>query len=114
MLRKTVGYRIRELRKAQKLSQQQLAERADLSWQYLGNVERGESSATLDSIERLVKALGTTPGLVLAADEIEAAREIHELIADIPPKARVHILGAMRHVILAVREAGRETSGRRR
>jgi transcriptional regulator with XRE-family HTH domain len=114
VLRKTVGYRIRELRKAQKLSQQKLAERCDISWQYLGNIERGEAAATIDALEKLIKALGSTPGQVLAADEIENAREIHELIADVPPKARVHILGAMRHVILAVREAARESSGRRR
>lgn len=114
MLRNKVAYRLRELRKARRLSQQKLAEKAGLSYQYLGNLERSEASATLDSLERLIKALGCTPGELLASDEVLGMREVHELLEDVPERARVHLLSAMRHVILAVREAGRESSGRRK
>ena len=114
MLRKKIAYRLRELRKAQKLSQQGLAEKAGLSWQYLGNLERSESAATLDSLEKLIKALGCTPGELLASDEVLGMREVHDLLQDVPEKSRMHLLSAMRHVILAVREASRETPDRRR
>ena len=114
MLRKKIGSRVRQLRKEQHLSQLELAEMASLSWQYIGNVERGESAATVDALERLIAALGCTPGQLLAPEEIESAREVHELISDVPPRAREHILSAMRHVILAVKEVARETSGRKR
>lgn len=114
MLRNKIAYRLRELRKAKKLSQQKLAERAGISYQYLGNLERSEASATLDSLEKLVRALGCTPGELLAADEVLGMKEVHELLADVPEKARVHLLSAMRHVILAVNEASRERGGGKR
>lgn len=113
VLRKKIGQRVRDLRKARKVSQQALAEKAGMSWQYLGNVERAEASPTLDVIEKLIKALGCSPGELLAADEIVETREVQELLADVPEKAKTHILSAMRHVILAVREAARETGNKR-
>lgn len=114
VLRNKIAYRLRELRKAKKLSQQQLAEKAGLSYQYLGNLERSEASATLDSLEKLMKALSCTPGELLAAEEVLGMKEVHELLAEVPEKARVHLLSAMRHVILAVREAAREAPGKKR
>lgn len=114
MLAKRVAYRLRELRKAKKMSQMQLAERAGISYQYLGNLERSESDATLGSLEKLIAALGVTPGELLAADELVETREVKELLADVPTRAQTHILSAMRHVILAVREAARETNLRKK
>jgi len=39
------------------LSQEQLAEKADLSYKYLGEVERGCVNISLDSLVRIAKAL---------------------------------------------------------
>jgi transcriptional regulator with XRE-family HTH domain len=56
--RRTVGQKIRAFRKRSKLSQEKLAEKADLSYKYLGEVERGSVNISLDSLVRLAKALG--------------------------------------------------------
>jgi len=40
------------------LSQEKLAEKADLSYKYLGEVERGQVNISLDSLTRIAKALG--------------------------------------------------------
>jgi len=52
-----VGSVIRELRKQRKLSQEQLALRADLTTSYIGMLERGLKSPTVDTLEKLSSAL---------------------------------------------------------
>jgi len=56
-LRKVFGERIRNLRLARGLTQEELAEKAGLHPTYIGIIERGEQSATLDTVEKLAKAL---------------------------------------------------------
>lgn len=114
MLMKKVAANLRALRKAKNLSQMKLADRAGLSYQYVGNFERGESDITLSSIEKLAKALDVTPGELVASDEILAMREVHDLISGVPQQTRVLILTALRHVILAATEATKAASSRRR
>lgn len=55
-----LGQRIREERLKLNLTQEQLAEDIDISNSYMGQIERGERSLTLDTLIRLVKKLGVT------------------------------------------------------
>ncbi len=55
--RRTVGQQIRAYRKEAGLTQEQLAEKASLSYKYLGEVERGIVNVSLDSLMRIAKAL---------------------------------------------------------
>jgi len=55
-----IGDRIREFRKKKGLSQEELAHRANLNTAHLGQIERGEKSPTLDSIEKIAIALDIT------------------------------------------------------
>ena len=57
MLRIKIGNRIRELRKAQELTQEELGEKANLHNTYIGAIERGERNLSLDSIEKIAKGL---------------------------------------------------------
>lgn len=52
------GHRIKQIRLAQGLSQEQLAEKAHLHRTYVGMNERGEKNITLKNIYRLAKGLG--------------------------------------------------------
>lgn len=54
---KTVGQRIRQYRAQSGLSQEQLAELSGFHPTYIGQLERGEKNATLESIERVSMAL---------------------------------------------------------
>lgn len=56
-LAKLVGERIRQVRKAQKLSQEDLGELAQLQSSYIGGVERGERNVSLETLEKIIKAL---------------------------------------------------------
>jgi transcriptional regulator with XRE-family HTH domain len=55
--RRIVGQNIRTLRKQAGLTQEELAEKADLSYKYVGEVERGVVNISLDSLMRIAKAL---------------------------------------------------------
>ena len=54
---KFIGQRIRNYRTQQKLSQEKLAELSGCHPTYIGQVERGEKNATLESIEKIASAL---------------------------------------------------------
>ena len=57
---KAVGQRIRNYRTQKGLSQEKLAELSGCHPTYIGQLERGEKNATLESIERITAALGIT------------------------------------------------------
>ena len=52
------GEHLRAMRKARGLSQNELAERADVNDKYLGEIERGDGNPSLEVLQRLAKALG--------------------------------------------------------
>jgi DNA-binding XRE family transcriptional regulator len=58
---KMFGESVRQLRKAQGISQEKLAELADLHRTYIGGVERGERNVSLINILKLSRALRTSP-----------------------------------------------------
>jgi len=54
------GEVIRELRKERNLSQEGLADKADVHRTYIGMIERGEKNITLENIQKLAKALNVS------------------------------------------------------
>lgn len=56
---KLIGQRIRNYRNQQGLSQEKLAELSSCHPTYIGQLERGEKNATLESIEKISSALNT-------------------------------------------------------
>ncbi|MFC0212865.1 helix-turn-helix domain-containing protein [Paenibacillus chartarius] len=56
-IRKLLGQRIRTLREQSGWTQEQLAERADLHPNYIGQIERGLKNVSLDNIHKLAVGL---------------------------------------------------------
>ena len=54
---KIIGQRIRNYRTSQGLSQEKLAELSGCHPSYIGQVERGEKNATIESVEKIAIAL---------------------------------------------------------
>ena len=52
-----VGENIRTRRRRARLSQEQLAEKTDLNTNYIGEIERAEKKITLETLEKIAKAL---------------------------------------------------------
>ena len=56
-LRAAFGHRLRQLRRRRGWSQELLGAKAGLSGKFLGEVERGEKSISLDNLVHLARAL---------------------------------------------------------
>jgi XRE family transcriptional regulator, regulator of sulfur utilization len=52
-----VGARLKQLRQARKLTQEQLGEAAGLSYKFVGEIERGVGNPTLTTLDALANAL---------------------------------------------------------
>ncbi len=60
-IRKAFSIKMRMRRYEIELTQEELAEKADLHSTYVGSVERGERNISLENIIILTKALGCSP-----------------------------------------------------
>lgn len=60
-LRRTVARNLIRLRHEKGLSQEELADRADINRNYVGMIERCENAATVDMLEKLAQAIGSEP-----------------------------------------------------
>ena len=56
-VRAFLGQRIRELRRQRGLSQERLGQQSELSGKFIGEVERGEKSISIDSLYKVSVAL---------------------------------------------------------
>jgi len=56
-IRKKIGETIRHLRKSQGFTQEQLGEKAGISYKFIGEVERGSINPSLDSLIGISQAL---------------------------------------------------------
>ena len=61
----SIGQNIRKYRLMKKLRQEDLAEKADLSINYVGAIERGEKTPSLESLIEIINALGVSADMVL-------------------------------------------------
>ena len=58
MLNRSLGKRIAELRKTKGLAQEELAELARYSTEFIGLVERGVNAPSVAGLDRIARALG--------------------------------------------------------
>ena len=61
-----IGLRVAKRRKILNLTQEELAERADLSTTHIQNIERASSKCSIDSLMKLSIALQVTPDYLLS------------------------------------------------
>lgn len=102
-----MGLRIRELRKARGLTQEQLSERAGLSRSQLSEIESETKPANTKRLASIAKALDVTVDELFSDDSVEAYRRtIVALMRVMSPDDREALLS------LARRLAG-ETNGER-
>ena len=71
MIKKRFGKAIRRRRRELDLSQEELAEKADLHRTYISSIERGDRNVSIENIEKLVKALDISVSAFFANYGIE-------------------------------------------
>jgi len=66
---KTFGTNVRTVRESRGLSQEALADKADLHRTYISDIERFQRNISLDNIQKLANALEVKPYELLMTDE---------------------------------------------
>lgn len=99
-----IGERLRSLRLSAGLTQEGLAERADLHTTYIGQLERGEKNATIETVCKLADALNVPAARLFAhlpgpAGQPSPAEEIYQLVQECPPREQQALLVLLRQLL---------------
>lgn len=96
------GKRIKSLRTSRKLSQEKLAELSGLHPTYIGQIERGEKSPTIDTVQKLSVGLGVSVAEFFGrADESESsiyAVEIYDEVLALPREKQEKIYRILKEI----------------
>jgi transcriptional regulator with XRE-family HTH domain len=99
MLRKNFGKKVRQLRKLLKLTQEELAHKANMDYKYLGAIERGEKNLTIENIGKIAQGLGVEPYELFLFHEENFKKEeeivedkIKDILKNIPFKKKKLVL----------------------
>lgn len=100
---RAVGMRIKEARDAANLTQEQLAEKVNLSSSHMSVIERGVKAPRLETLVEIANALGVTADSLLV-DVLDCSMaistsELSEQIKMLSPKVQVKILKVLRTLI---------------
>jgi len=79
-LPRRLGHRIRKLRNQAGLTQAQLADRVEVSDEFMSRLERGKKSPSLATASRIAEALGVTLAVLFDFDAPAPAGEKEELL----------------------------------
>ena len=90
---KASGKRIAELRKEIGLTQEQLAEKLNISTSNLGKLERGLQGLSIDLLIEIRCFFGVSTDYILLGEEVQRK----EVVADI--EAAIAIMAALKHKI---------------
>ena len=63
-INKIFGKKVAEMRKMQHLSQEELADRCNIHRTYIGSIERGEKSPTLNTVEKIANGLNVDISII--------------------------------------------------
>jgi transcriptional regulator with XRE-family HTH domain len=97
-----IGKRIQELRKKQKLSQEQVAERAGINSNYVSRIERGMENPTLDMLLKISESLHVGIWEMLDFGLFESRKELRNSIQSITGTVDESTLRVILRVIRAI------------
>lgn len=110
-LHERIGKRLRELRRARALTQEQLAERSGLSHKFIGEIERAQANPTVATLGLLSQALGVEVCELFSApsDSVQALG-----LYLISPNELALVRDALTTADTVLGKVGSGSSGRRR
>ena len=95
----TIGKNIRKFREIKKLRQEDLAEKTDLTTNYIGMIERGEKIPSLETFINILNSLGVSADMVLS-DVLDNGYKVkdsllNEKLEKLVPEDRNRIYGVI-------------------
>lgn len=110
-----VGRRVRAMRLARGMTMAALAEAADMSVQYISEIEHGKKSMTLEKLRNLTAALDVSADYLLFGDrrgmERADAQMVLALLQEMTPLDRELLLHLLEKLTGLLREIGPERDG---
>lgn len=78
-----VGQRITDTRKSRGYSREKLAEKADISVQFLADIEKGRKSMTVNTLRRIAAALSVTTDYIVNGTETLETDRVTAMLASL-------------------------------
>lgn len=107
-LREKFGARVRQLRKAKKRTQEELAKKAGMDYKHLGAIERGEKNVTINNIEKIARGLAVEPHqlFLFSLEELRLESDVGkdkiiDLVKTAPEKIQPHLIKILQCVLQA-------------
>jgi len=103
MIEKQIGRRIQMIRRQRGLTQEQLAEKLDISTTHMSAIERGVSGVTVENLVQIINCLDCTAD-DLFCDVIHTGYQnkssrLYDLIAALPPKEQQKIFDVVETMV---------------
>lgn len=100
--KESIGNRIYLLRTSRNMTREALAEKADISVQFLSDIEKGKKSMTVTTLKNICNALSVTPDYIITGNlESDTCNEISSIIGTLNEEQKKTI----RDVILLIIES---------
>jgi transcriptional regulator with XRE-family HTH domain len=97
-----LGARIKELRKARELSQNELSQRVNVDPKHLSRIEVGSSFPSLATLEKIAQGLSVEMGDLFEFVHLKGAKEVREKINSLLKEADENTLQTVLKVIRAI------------
>ena len=102
-----IGQRIRAARKKKHLSQEQLAEKANVGTTHISHIETGNTKLSIKTFIEIANVLNASPNELLC-DNINNSKEvylkeIHEIFQDCNKDELCFVINNVKHMISALR-----------
>lgn len=97
-----IGKKIRGYRIRFGLTQEELADKANIHYSFLGHIERGSKKASLDTVDKIAKALGINIDKLFESvspvktKKSKLSNQIEFLLKDHSPKYQKFIVGVVK------------------
>lgn len=75
-----MGKRIRIVRKSRNLTQEEAAERCDVTASFYGNIERGEKAMSLETLAKVSKGLTVSADYIMFGEEVACDQSASEFV----------------------------------
>lgn len=93
------GKRIREIREFQKLSRESLAEKANISTQFLADIESGKKGMTIVTLKKICTALHISADSIVFGCESQENAKINAMLSAIPESKQEDVADILQKII---------------
>ena len=99
-----IGRRIKNLRLSKKMSQEKLAELSGLHSTYIGQIERGEKSPTIDSVYKISKGLSVSlveifKNISIDSQNDEYANKIYDIMVSLSDEKQKGMYNIIKEIL---------------